>query len=171
MQKYLITTSEVSTLSRGMSVHVDEDKIETYIRESESIDIKSALGDALYLDVKEHPEKYELLLDGGTYEDKCGEKKMFMGIKTALAYYTYARIVKNGDGNVTRYGFVQKEEEYSSLTGIKEKVMAYDDAFSIANRYLKECVRFLQDKKKDYPLYRGNGKIKANRIVFKVLGN
>ena len=171
MQKYLITTSEVSTLSRGMSVHVDEDKIETYIRESESIDIKSALGDALYLDVKEHPEKYELLLDGGTYEDKCGEKKMFMGIKTALAYYTYARIVKNGDGNVTRYGFVQKEEEYSSLTGIKEKVMAYDEAFSIANRYLKECVRFLQDKKKDYPLYRGNGKIKANRIVFKVLGN
>ena len=63
MQKYLITTSEVSTLSRGMSVHVDEDKIETYIRESESIDIKSALGDALYLDVsKEHPENMSFYL-------------------------------------------------------------------------------------------------------------
>ena len=171
MQKYLITTSEVSTLSRGMSVHVDEDKIETYIRESESIDIKSALGDALYLDVKEHPEKYELLLDGGTYEDKRGEKKMLMGIKTALAYYTYARIVKNGDGNVTRYGFVHKEDEYSSLTDIKEKVMAYDDAFSIADRYLKECVMFLEDKKNDYPLYKGNGKIKANRTVYRVLGD
>lgn len=171
MQKYLITTLEVSTLSRGMSVHVDEDKIETYIRESESIDIKSALGDALYLDVKEHPEKYELLLDGGTYEDKRGEKKILMGIKTALAYYTYARIVKNGDGNVTRYGFVQKEEEYSSLTDIKEKVMAYDDAFSIADRYLKECVMFLEDKKNDYPLYKGNGKIKANRTVYRVLGD
>ena len=171
MQKYLITTLEVSTLSRGMSVHVDEDKIETYIRESESIDIKSALGDALYLDMKEHPEKYELLLDGGTYEDKLGEKKMLMGIKTALAYYTYARIVKNGDGNVTRYGFVQKEEEYSSFADIKEKVMAYDDAFSIADRYLKECVMFLEDKKNDYPLYKGNGKIKANRTVYRVLGD
>ena len=170
MQKYLITTSEVSTLSRGMSVHVDEDKIETYIRESESIDIKSALGDALYLDVKEHPEKYELLLDGGTYEDKCG-KQLLTGLKTALAYYTYARIVKNGDGNVTRYGFVQKENEYSSHIEFKEKVMAYDDAFSIAERYLKECVRFLQDKKDDYPLYRGNGKIKANRTVYRVLGD
>ena len=171
MQEYLITTLEVSTLSRGMSVHVDEDKIETYIRESESIDIKSAFGDALYLDVKEHPEKYELLLDGGTYEDKRGEKKMLMGIKTALAYYTYARIVKNGDGNVTRYGFVQKEEEYSSFADIKEKVMAYDDAFSIADRYLKECVMFLEDKKNDYPLYKGNGKIKANRTVYRVLGD
>ena len=170
MQEYLITTSEVSTLSRGMSVHVDEDKIETYIRESESIDIKSALGDALYLDVKEHPEKYELLLDGGAYEDRCG-KQLLTGLKTALAYYTYARIVKNGDGNVTRYGFVQKENEYSSHIEFKEKVMAYDDAFSIADRYLKECVRFLQDKKDDYPLYRGNGKIKANRTVYRVLGD
>ena len=37
MQQYLITTDEVSALSRGMSVHLDPDKIETYIRESENI--------------------------------------------------------------------------------------------------------------------------------------
>ena len=60
MQQYLITTLDVSSLSRSMSVHVDKDKIETYIRESESIDIKSALGDALYLDVKENPEDRKL---------------------------------------------------------------------------------------------------------------
>lgn len=171
MQQYLITTLEVADLSRSMSVHVDEDKIDTYIRESESIDIKSALGDTFYLDVREHPEKYALLLDGGTYEDKCGEKKIFMGIKTALAYYTYARIVKNGDLNVTRYGLMQKEDEYSSRPDIKEKVMAYNDAFSIADRYLKECVRFLEEKKADYPLYKGSGKIKANRTVFRILGD
>ena len=110
MQQYLITTLEVSSLSRSMSVHIDEDKIETYIRESESIDIKSALGDALYLDVKDNPDKYKLLLEGGIYEGKDG-KQLLTGLKTALAYYTYARIVKNGDGNVTRYGFVQKESE------------------------------------------------------------
>ena len=169
MQQYLITTSEVATLSRGMSVHIDEDKIETYIRESESIDIKSALGDELYLDVKEHSEKYELLLDGGTYEDNRGEKKMFMGIKTALAYYTYA--LKNGDGNVTRYGFVQKEDEYSSRPDIKEKVMAYNDAFSIADRYLKECVLFLNEKNDEYPLYKGLGMMKVNRIKSKLIGD
>ena len=57
MQQYLITTDEVSALSRGMSVHLDPDKIETYIRESENIYIKSALGDELFLDVKKNPEK------------------------------------------------------------------------------------------------------------------
>lgn len=54
MQQYLITTDEVSKLARTMSVHIDAEKIETYIRESENIDLKLALGDALLLDVKEH---------------------------------------------------------------------------------------------------------------------
>lgn len=155
MQEYLITTSEVSILSRTMSIHIDDEKIETYLRESESIDIKSALGDAFYLDVKENPEKYEVLLDGGVYETESGDKKLLIGLKTALAYYTYARIVKNGDGNMTKYGFVQKEDEYSSRPDIKEKVMAYNDAFSIADRYLKECVLFLNEKNDEFPLYKG----------------
>ena len=79
--------------------------------------------------------------------------------------------MKNGDFNVTRYGLMQKEDEYSSRPDIKEKVMAYNDAFSIADRYLKECVMFLDDRKEEYPLYKGNGKIKANRTVFRILGD
>ena len=170
MQQYLITTLEVSSLSRGMSIHIEESDIEQYIRESESIDIKSALGDSFFLEVKENPDKYNLLLDGGVYEDKSGHKKLLTGLKAALAYYTYARIVKNGDGNVTRFGFVQKESEYSSHTEFKEKVMAYNDAFSIADRYLKECVMFLDENNEDYPLYQGKGKIKSNRVVGRIIG-
>jgi hypothetical protein len=171
MQEYLITTSEVSILSRTMSIHIDDEKIETYLRESESIDIKSALGDALYLDVKENPEKYEVLLDGGVYETENGDKKLLTGLKTALAYYTYARIVKNGDSNITRHGFMQPENEYGSRPDFKEKVMVYDDAFAIADRYLKECVLFLNENNDEYPLYKGEGKIKANRTVYRVIGD
>ena len=29
--------------------------------------------------------------------------------------------------------------------------MAYNDAFSVADRYMKECVRYLNDNKKDFP--------------------
>lgn len=106
MQQYLITTDEVSKLARTMSVHIDTEKIETYIRESENIDVKSALGDALFLDVKEHPDNYSELLDGSSYDVECGGRCSFVGLKAALAYYTYARIVKNGDGSVTRLGFM-----------------------------------------------------------------
>lgn len=94
MLRCLITTDEVYKLARTMSIHIDTEKIEAYIRESENIDLKSALGDALFLDVKEHPENYSELLNGSSYTIECGGKRSFVGLKTTLAYYTYARIVK-----------------------------------------------------------------------------
>lgn len=53
---------------------------------------------------------------------------------------------------------------------MKEKVIAYNDAFNIADRYLKECVQYLNDRNKDFPLYKGRGKLKANRTVFRIIG-
>lgn len=170
MQQYLITIDELRSHTRDMSQHVDKAKIEVYLRESENIDIKSALGDALFLDVKDKPDNYKLLLEGGVYETECGDKIVFTGLKSALAYYTFARIVKNGDGNVTRYGFVNKESEYSSRPDIREKMMAYNDAFDIANYCLKECVTYLNNCKDKYPLYKGNGGIKAIRTVYRIIG-
>lgn len=84
MQPYLITTDEVSKLARTMSVHIDTEKIETYIRESENIDLKSALGDTLFLDVKDHPDNYSELLNGGSYNAKCGGKR-FCGSKNRIS--------------------------------------------------------------------------------------
>ncbi|CAG9926606.1 hypothetical protein BOVAC16_4398 [Bacteroides ovatus] len=49
--------------------------------------------------------------------------------------------------------------------------MAYNDAFSIADRYLKECVQYLNDCKSDFPLYKSGGKLKANRTVFRIIGD
>lgn len=167
MQEYLITCKEVGAMARDMSSHIDEERVNTYIRESEMIDLKSALGDALFLDVKDNPEKYDKLLNGGEYE-VCGEKRIFSGLKRTLAYYTYARVVKNGNGNVTRYGFVNKESEYSSNAEFKERNMAYNDAFSIADRLMKECLRYLIDIKE--PLYKGGGKMKANRTIYRIIG-
>lgn len=170
MQQLLLTSDEVSTLARIVSMHVDSDKIDIYIRESENIDIKPALGDALFIDLHDHPEKYELLLEGGKYEDECGVHTL-VGLKSALAYYAYARLVKNGDGNVTRFGYVNKADEYSSRPDTKERVMAYNDAFSVADSYMKECLMYLSSHKEEYPLYTKNGGIKANRTIYRVIGD
>lgn len=166
----LITTSEARGKARDIGQNISDSKINVFIQESENIDLKSALGDALFLDMKENPDAYAKLLDGGEYSTNRGERRAFSGLKSALAYYVYARIVKNGDGHVTRIGFVNKESEYSSRPDIREKVMAYNDAFGVADRYLKECVRYLNDCKDEYPLYKGNGGIKANRTIFRILG-
>ena len=133
MRQYLITSDEVSTLARGMSIHVEQEKIETYIRESEDIDIKSAIGDALFIDIQGSPEKYELLLNGGVYEDKNG-KHVMTGLKTALAYYAYARLVKNGDGHVTAgelYRYIYSNVSENSKKIYQEQIPCFygDDSF------------------------------------------
>ena len=171
MQTYLITTDEVSKLTRGMSVYISGDKIEAYIREAENMDVRPALGDALFLDIKAEPEKYQLLLSGGEYETKCGDKRILVGLKSALAYYSYARLVKNIDGNVTRFGYVNKDDEYSSRPEFREKLQAYNDAFDVASRYMKECVDYLRENRDTYPLCRmGMGKIKTNGATYKIIG-
>lgn len=169
MQTYLITTDEVGTLTRGMSVYVASDKIESYIREAENMDVRPALGDALFLDIKAEPDKYQLLLSGGEYEAKCGGKRLLVGLKSALAYYSYARLVKNGDGNVTRFGYVNKDDEYSSRPEFREKLQAYNDAFDVASRYMKECVDYLNENQDKFPLFR-KGRIKTNGTTYKIIG-
>lgn len=166
MQEYLITHDEVSTLAREVSQHLERQKIETYIREAENIEVRKALGDDLFIAIKQNPEQYTLLLEGGTYES-CGGLHMFQGLKTALAYYSYARIIKNGDNHVTRFGFVQKEDEYSRKPESKDKVIAYNDAMSVANSYMKECLDYLVATKT--PLYKGEG-IKSNVVQFRIIG-
>lgn len=169
MQTYLITTDEVSKLTRGMSVYVASDKIESYIREAENMDVRPALGDALFLDIKAEPDKYQLLLSGGEYEAKCGGKRLLVGLKSAMAYYSYARLVKNGDGNVTRFGYVNKDDEYSSRPELREKLQAYNDAFDVASRYMKECVDYLNENQDKFTLFR-KGRIKTNGTTYKIIG-
>lgn len=101
MQQYLITTDEVSALSRGMSVHLDPDKIETYIRESENIYIKSALGDELFLDVKKILKNTsycltEVLMKLNVKEDNHHWTSRSFGLLYLCLY------CQNGDGNVSR---------------------------------------------------------------------
>ena len=80
MQQYLITVEEVSNLSRSISIHLDEKDIEVYIRESENIDMKNALGDELLIDIKKNPDKYNILLNGGEYESECKGKRTIVGL-------------------------------------------------------------------------------------------
>ena len=47
--QHLITTNDVVILSRGMSVPVYESKISVYLREAGNKELKSALGDALFI--------------------------------------------------------------------------------------------------------------------------
>lgn len=144
MQPYLITYNEVFELTRKMSAHLDKDKIDSFIREAENMDLKPVMGDGLMYAVRRDADAFPMLLNGGTYKGADGAVRTFEGLKSALAYFTYARFVRNGDGNVTRVGFTVKDNEHSSRASDAERERTYNDARAIGERYLRECMDFVK---------------------------
>lgn len=161
---HLLKPNEIAQYSRDMSIHMDEKRVNAFIREAENIDLKPTLG-YLLEEIKNAPEGFTLLLEGGEYTTSCGEIKTIVGLKAALAYYTYSRIIKSGDINLARFGAVYKEVGESSRLTEKERVIASNDAYSVANRYLQECVEYLGSDCKN------KRTIKSNRIIYKVIGD
>lgn len=168
MQPYLITYNEVFELTRKMSAHIDKDKIDSFIREAENMDVKPVIGDELMIAIKHRPVSFVALLNGGVYIRPDGNTKSFEGLKSALAYFTYARFVRNNDGHVTRSGFTVKDNEHSVRASEVEKERTYNDARAIGERYLRECMEFI---KYDEPCKACCGERKPKGGKYKVLGD
>lgn len=180
--KHLTTIDNLkSSSSRFISNKLDDGRIEPYIDESEQIDIKSQIGDSLFLDIIDYinaedkspfPD-YSLLLNGGVYEMKdCRgntEKRSFKGLIESLNYYVWSRIVKNNNYSVTRFGTVTKSDPYSANTELKERLAVEKDALSIADRYMSECINYLVANRLKYPLFK-KGK-QRNRLNITIIGN
>lgn len=167
-EKHIIEVAEISQLARPC--YADEEIASICIDESEQLDLKPALGEDLFLRMFDGSISYSRLLDGGYYEDTEGKHHVFAGLKKALAYYAYARIVKNGSSLQTRFGFSQKEDQYSSRSDIKERLAAYNEAFSIADAYLKECLLYMHHHPDIFPDHKIKKQIKNNRVRFRVIG-
>lgn len=140
---HIITPEEVDILARPCTA--DEDVALNYIEESEMQDIKPIIGDALFFDVANNQDKYKELLDGGMYE-AAGQEYGFAGLKRTLAYYAWARMVKCGTHHLTRYGFVNKNGDYSQSVEWRERQAAYNDAYAVADGYMRECLAYLTAK-------------------------
>lgn len=137
----MIQTFEVGELAR--ECESDDATILRFIREAELNDIRPTLGDSLYMAIKSAPEEFVTLLNGGTFEGCGAVERSFVGVKTALAYYVWGRLMKASPYKLTRFGVVVKNDDYSHQPDWKERQVAYNDAFSIADRYMKDCLDYI----------------------------
>ena len=140
--KLLIQPTEVGTLAR--ECNAEEEIVIRAIEESEMNDIRPALGDGVFSAVKANPTKYNTLLNGGEYEVR-GVVKVFAGLKTALAYYVWARLAKTSPYHITRFGFVVKGDDYSRQPEWSERQAIYNDAYAIADGYIRDCAEYVKD--------------------------
>ena len=145
----LTTATEIRALCRPIAQHYKDANIEVYIDEAEAIDVKPILGEQMYIDLSEAQtgttltDNQQLILDGGVYtvDDR---KYHFSGLKKAIAYFVYSRLIRNSDGILTSYGFVNKDLNESSRPELREKLQSADDAMKTGNAYLNEVLQFIK---------------------------
>lgn len=144
---YTISVNEAKTLGRPIG-KVSDDKIIAFITEVEQTIVRPALGDDLFMRImaQESNKDIELLMSGGKYQNQQGQTRVFTGLKTAIAYYTYAQNVRAGDIESTRYGMMLKDGDYSQHASAKERDSAANSATAVADAYLKECIIYCKDR-------------------------
>lgn len=185
--KNLITYEEISQLARPCTT--DRDMAEAMIAEAQRVELKPRLGDWLYLrllnlneefiadggDANDKttlssPNPYSLLLEGGQWEDSCGRSRLLTGLKTALAYYALARIVRDGNIQATTYGTAVKDDQYSADPERTERQRQYRELFGQADNYMAEALNFITKNCSQFPEYNVQGRMRSNRTTIKTIG-
>lgn len=144
--EHLITVERFKELARPTSKHIDDGEVQTFIRECEDIYIIPAIGLTHFKALQEDEEKPKnmTLLDGGEFEDKEGKLKKCSGLRLALSYFVYAKMVMSDGGLLTRTGLMQHNDSYASREDDKNRVRMYNDAMNVAETYLGSCLAYLK---------------------------
>lgn len=184
--KHIITPEEVRQYGRAMSSHVDKKVLEALIQETENMDIRPVLGAVFFNNLVEGDREepfVKLLLDGGYYPyifdptfDATFQQPAvvldahFQGLKSAVAYYVQAKLVKTNDNQITRFGVMQKDSEYGTRPSFAERNAQYNDLASIADQYLRDTLEYLNIYRERYPLFGCKGSIRNNRTIYRIIG-
>lgn len=157
VREHLLTVEEFRRLARPTSKHIDEDEVCSYIRECEDMTIIPAIGfdtyEKLLSDNLSDDEK--TLLNGGTWVQgivgRCngqnGLRRKCSGLKTALSYFVYAKMIQSDGSIVTRTGAMRHNDEYASH--IEDKKARYNDVMNVAEEYLSGCLQYWKSVKSE----------------------
>ena len=146
--KMLISPADIERLARPCDAN--NDTANRAIEEAMFNDIAPRLGAPTFARVLDADE-FSPLMDGGTYIDSCGNEQMFFGLKKALAYFAWGRIVKTSTLRVTRFGVVEKRGDNSSAIPFEERQNAYNDAFAIAQGYMEGVIGYIEANENLFP--------------------
>lgn len=155
----LLTKEILLDRARSVELNINYDiKVKPIVNEVQQYDVKMQLGEAFYnllidyLDAKEEGgtanAHLDLLMNGGAYTYDSN-KYRFDGLYTAVAYYTYARMIKSQAGNLGVTGYRTPNDQYNSMADLKDRQTAYTDVKSMADSYMADCLSYLKRKKSE----------------------
>lgn len=150
---------------RDISSNLKDGRITPYIKEVEDAYILPAIGASLYkhLDTTAAAsltDDDKIVLDGGYYDD---DASYCHGIRRAVAYFAFARVLKANNINVTAFGVVSKNGNMSNDADGDSVENAVAEARKMGELYLQSVVAFINRNECQRPHDRG-GKMKFQII-------
>lgn len=177
MKYYLLTLPELRDKSKNIARTLLWEDVEPYILEAQNLDIKPKITDELliellsYLDLdKQDDEIFNILLDGGIYTVK-DRRYSLSGLKASLSYYTYARLVNNLNYDLNRFGYSEKNDQYTDKTEIIQRKTMRLDATSTADTYMAECLVFIKANTDKFKMFENKNIRMRNNIRMRVIGD
>jgi hypothetical protein len=144
----LISRTDVKAV-RDFSPNIENIRIDPYIREAHELYLANFLGADLYDEIM--TEK------AGNTLTAANLALINDYLKTPLCFYAYARMIEAQPVNVTRFGVVRKETEFSENLSVGDLQKLADMARKAGAAYLDKARVFLNDNAADYPLWETDG--------------
>lgn len=178
-QTHIITYDEFLALARPTSIHLDEDEVMVYVEEAEQLNVIPAITYRWFYDVLDYinnsidhaDENLNTLIDGGAWQgtnDGCGcecddDLHFCKGLKSAVAYFAYAKMTKADGALMARAGAVRHDDQYYRHED--DKIRQYDDIMDVAEAYLASCLSFIKSK------FCNVKKMRGTRCTIHAIGN
>lgn len=155
----LITISDIKAI-KGIADNVNTVKdLAPHILEAQLFDLRPFIGDEFYLslvdDFNSSPSlaDYSDLFNGVRYTYGGNSYEQY-GIKTVLAYYTYARYLAQGGVKDTPSGLMLKNSTHSSHVSDKTITRLVAQATSAAKAHEDMITDYLSRNAASYPLWK-----------------
>lgn len=164
----LITISDIKTYCKDIAGNIDDNAVRPYIIEAQVVELRNLMGRLFYVfqqDIEQ--ERMQELLNGKAYTVN-GVEIQYAGLKPVIAYHAYSRLVQKHAMQVTRFGLVKKEDQYSSNVDDKTAATHALDAKTIARVYEEDFKDFMSANASVYPEWGklcGQGEGKANMSI------
>lgn len=159
-EKALITMADINRY-RPIA-EMDSKRLEPFILETQRMELRQCLGEALYYDFMLKVEDavgfptqyaaYQKLLRGviWTYD---GYTRNFDGLVPMLCYYTLARFIPNNPVNITKFGNTFKKNEFSEPLDAQATKNIVVEMRSVAISYQNYVTEYIINNQNDFPMY------------------
>lgn len=150
----LISKDDFIKYSIDIPITQNSAKLNRAMMEAETIDMALYFNQAFLYDlVKNHTTTINQNLINGLEYNYGTQVRKFEGLKPALCYFAYARLLAFNDITITSNSLVNKGGEYSERISDKQRSGAIATAENNAKFYLSKVKEYIELNSTIYPLH------------------